>query len=64
MANKKFIATVKVPQLAASHYYHSTPVEAASIELALKRAWQIIKKRPHVKGKRIKQVQITLDLEG
>lgn len=58
---KKFSVTFKLPQLAASRTWNSTEVEAPDMGLALRRAWQDLRKRPHIKGKRLKQATITLE---
>jgi hypothetical protein len=60
--SKQWIVDFKLMQLSASHYWHSTEVEAPDIGLAVKRAWAIIKKKPAVKGKRLKEAQITIRL--
>jgi hypothetical protein len=60
MANKSWTIDFKLPQLAAGHYWQSTTVEAPDLGLAIKRAWAEVKKRPSVKGKRIKQATIAV----
>ncbi len=63
MSIKKWVVNFKLPQLSASHYYHSVMVDAPDVGLAIRRAWQEIKKRPAVKGKRIKEATVTIGLE-
>lgn len=58
MANKEYTVDFKLPQLAAGHYWQSTSVEAPSIGRAVDLAWKIVKQRPAVKGKRLKQADI------
>jgi hypothetical protein len=60
MADRNWIVDFKLPQLSASHYWHSVEVEASNIGLAVNRAWAEIKKRPAVKGRRIKDAQISI----
>lgn len=66
MANtldKTWVVDFKIPQLSASHYWQSTEVKASNVGLAINRAWAIVKARPIVKGKRIKEATITIRLE-
>lgn len=58
MSDKNWIVDFKLPQLSASHYWHSVEVSASNIGLAINRAWAEVKKRPHVKGRRISEAQI------
>lgn len=64
MANKTYIVDFKLPQLAAKSYWQSTEVEASNVGLAINRAWAIVKKRPAVKGRRIKEATITVRQDG
>lgn len=60
---KSFIITFKLPSLPSAHTWQSATVEASDIGLAIKRAWNIIKKRPIVKGRRIKQGEVKFEIE-
>lgn len=60
MTDKNWIVDFKLPQLSASHYWFSVEVEASNVGLAVNRAWAEVKKRPAVKGRRIKDAQITV----
>ena len=61
--NKKWIIDFKLPQLSESRYWQSVEVEAANLGLAINRAWAIVKTRPAVKGKRIKEATISARLD-
>lgn len=67
MANKTYNVDFKLPQLAASHYWQSTQVEAPSIGRAVDLAWKVVKVRSVVKGKRVDyadvKVQKVKDIE-
>jgi hypothetical protein len=56
---KTWTINFKLPQLAAAHYWQSAQVEAPDIGRAVTKAWQVVKKRPAVKGKRIKEFTVT-----
>ena len=58
MANKTFMVEFKLPQLSASHYWHVVEVTAPSIGRAVDLGFKEIKKRPAVKGKRLKEATI------
>jgi hypothetical protein len=59
---KEWIVDFKLMQLSASHYWHSVQVEAPDIGMAVKRAWALVKKKPQVKGKRLKEASVTIRL--
>lgn len=62
MSNKAWVVNFKLPNLAASHYWQSVEIDAPDIGMAIKKAWAEVKKRPAVKGRRIKEAQITVNL--
>lgn len=59
---KNWEISFKLEQLAAAHYWQSTTVEAPDLGLAIKRAWAIVKKRPAVKGKRVKTGSVSFKI--
>lgn len=61
MAKKKYSVTYLLKELSASHYYHNVTVEANTLGRALDLAWQEIKLRPAVKGKRVKRGEIKFE---
>jgi hypothetical protein len=61
MANKTYIVTFRLKELAASHYWHSTQVDAPSIGRAVDLGWKEVKTRPHIKGKRLSKADITVE---
>lgn len=61
--DKNFNVTMKFPQASASRHWQSTDVQASNFGLAANRAWQTIKGRQGIKGKRLKSVTITITLE-
>lgn len=63
MKEKTWIANFKFPQLSASHYWQSVQVDAPTLEIAFKKAWREVKKRPAVKGKRLKQITVTFEVD-
>jgi hypothetical protein len=64
MSDKNYVVDFKLPQLSASHYWHSVEVKASNIGLAVNRAWAEIKKRPAVKGRRLKEASIQIKEAG
>lgn len=64
MSDKNWVVDFKLPQLSASHYWHSVEVKADSVGLAVNKAWKEVKKRPSVKGRRIKEAQIQIRIAG
>jgi hypothetical protein len=64
MANKVYTVNFKLMELSASHYWQSTQVEAPSIGRAVDLAWKVVKQRPVVKGKRLKNATITVIEDG
>lgn len=58
MADKNWVVNFTLPQLSASHHWHSTEVKAANIGLAVNRAWAVIKKKQSVKGRRLEEFRI------
>lgn len=64
MSDKNYVVDFKLPQLSASHYWHSVEVKASNIGLAVNRAWAEIKKRPAVKGRRLKEASIQVREAG
>lgn len=59
---KQWIVNFKFKEAVASRYFQSTTVTAANIGLAVNRAWAIVKQREGVKGKRLKNVDISISL--
>lgn len=59
---KSWIIDFKLPQLSAAKYWHSVSVQAPDLGLAVKRGWAEIKKRPGVKGKRLKEATISISI--
>lgn len=59
---KNWTITFYVEQLAAAHAWQSTTVDASDLGLAIKRAWAIVKKRPAVKGRRVKSGSVKFTL--
>jgi hypothetical protein len=57
---KKYSVNFKLREVPASKYYQSATVEASSIGLAVNRAWAEVKKRDGIKGKRIKNAEISV----
>jgi hypothetical protein len=64
MTTKEYSITFKLPDLSASHFWHNVTVNATSLEQALKFAYRELKKRPAVKGKRLKSGEIKFELIG
>lgn len=57
---KKYSVNFKLREVPASKYYQSVTVVANNIGLAVNRAWAEVKKRDGVKGRRIKNVDISV----
>jgi len=57
---KKYSVNFKLREVPASKYYQSATVEASNVGLAVNRAWAEVKKRDGIKGKRIKNVDISV----
>lgn len=57
---KRFEVTVLFPELPAAHAVQTVTSSGSNFIVALRRALEEIKKRPHVKGKRIKTAKITI----
>lgn len=64
MADKRFALYFKLPELVAAHAEQVCSVDASSIGLAIKRGFDIIKKRPAVKGRRITEGKISFVITG
>lgn len=62
--DKEYSVTFKLPQLPAAHCWQNTTVTAANFGNAANRAWAIIKKRPIVKGRRLKNTDIKIEIIG
>lgn len=62
MSDKKFNVTMKFPEASASRHWQATTVDASNFGLAANRAWQEIKTRQGIKGKRLKNVTINVQL--
>ena len=58
--SKTFICDFKLPQLSASHYWYSVEVVANNIGRALDLAFKDVRKRPAVKGKRLKEATVSI----
>ncbi|MCI0627498.1 MAG: hypothetical protein L0387_38605 [Acidobacteria bacterium] len=52
---KRFFVYVRFPELPASHAEQTASVEAGSLALAAKRGLEEIRRRQHVKGRRISE---------
>jgi hypothetical protein len=61
---KTFSVTFTFRELPSPHMYQSTTVDASSIGTAVRRAEEIIRARPHVKGRRITQCEIDVSESG
>lgn len=62
MADKiKWVVCFKFMELGASHYWHSVEVEGTDIGQALRNAWKAVRKKSHVKGKRISTATVTIE---
>ena len=61
MADKTYIVDFKLTELAAKSYWQSVEVTASNIGLALNRAWTEVKKRPAVKGRRVKKASVSIE---
>ena len=61
--DKNWNITFKLPELPASRYYQAVTVKASNLGLAINRAWAEVKKRQHVKGRRVKQGQVSFEVE-
>lgn len=59
--SKQWLVNFKLKEIAASKYYQSASVEASDLGLAVRRAWAIVKKREGVKGKRLRNVDISVE---
>jgi len=62
MSDKTWSITFKLPELSASHYWHNVSVDAANVGLAINRAWAEVKKRPAVKGRRVKMGEVKFEV--
>lgn len=60
---KTYVINFKLEQLPAAHYWQSAEVEATDLGQAVKKAFAIVKKRPAVKGRRIKTGSITFEVK-
>lgn len=63
MADKRWNILFRINELPAAHAEQFVSVEAANIGLAINRGWAEVKKRPNVKGKRVKTGRITFNEE-
>lgn len=64
MTIKTYVIDFKLVDLPAGHYWQSAEVEGSNLEQAIKKAWRIVKNRPHVKGKRIRKGSISFEVVG
>ena len=55
---KNFFVHVRFPELPASHAEQTATVEAGNLALAAKRGLENIRRREHVRGRRIHEVVI------
>jgi hypothetical protein len=58
MATKKFYVEYEFPELPSGKMYQNARVEATSIGMACHKAFQVIKARPHVKGRRLHNAKV------
>lgn len=58
MAAKKYYVEYEFPELPSGQMYQNARVEATNLGMACHRAFQVIKARPHVKGRRIHNAKI------
>jgi len=59
---KNFFIYVRFPELAASYAEQTATVQAGSLGLAVKRGLEGIRRRDHVKGRRIHEAVIRVHL--
>lgn len=58
MAAKKFYVEYEFHELPSGQMYQNARVEASNIGMACHKAFQEIKSRPHVKGRRIHNAKV------
>jgi hypothetical protein len=61
---RNFFVYVRFPELPASHAEQTVTVKAGSLALAVKRGLQDVRRRQHIKGRRISEAIIRVNLQA
>lgn len=66
MANKKWIVDFNLLALKGGKNWQSVEIEATGIGQAVKKAWDVVRTRNGVKGKRINEAKVSVrqEIEG
>jgi hypothetical protein len=60
----KYSVSAFFPQAPAGHAWQNTETVGSSLPVALAKAMRILMKRDHVKGRRHKEVKVTIQFVG
>jgi hypothetical protein len=63
MANKKWVVDFNLVNLKAGKNWQSVEVEATGIGQAVKKAWDVVRTRNGVKGKRVNEAKVSIRQE-